>query len=110
MAKQSILTNMFSLINPYHPSLPWPVSVDLPSLFEELERVKYNGKQMVNSRCQHLTRKHYARNMCRPCYHRKGRFRKAWMCKHSDRAVYARGLCCKCYMKWYYTEKLTEDH
>jgi hypothetical protein len=47
--------------------------------------------QMVT--CPHKSRKHYAKNMCINCYHRRGRTKKAWMCIHSEKLHYSKGLC-----------------
>mmetsp|Transcript_29978 Transcript_29978/g.53185 ORF Transcript_29978/g.53185 Transcript_29978/m.53185 type:complete len:124 (-) Transcript_29978:58-429(-) len=108
-AQASIFSNMFSLLNPFDHTHPWPLSLELPNLFEEQEEKKEGLERMFNSRCPHANRKHYAKNMCRPCYHLKGRSRKAWKCRHTESLVYARGLCNSCYMKNYYSKRLNRS-
>ena len=43
----------------------------------------------------------YALNMCKRCYHTKGRTKLATGCPHSDRRLYARNVCKGCYLKLY---------
>ena len=52
--------------------------------------------------CPHKSRKHYAKNMCINCYHRKGRTKKAWACAHREALHYSKGLCQNCYLSRYY--------
>ena len=56
-------------------------------------------------KCPHKSRKHYAKNMCINCYHRKGRTKKAWACSHKDRLHYSKGLCQNCYLAKYYRKR-----
>lgn len=39
--------------------------------------------------------------MCKNCYHKSGRDKKATNCSHSERALYALGLCKQCYQASY---------
>jgi len=56
-------------------------------------------------KCPHKSRKHYAKNMCINCYHRRGRTKKAWACSHKDRLHYSKGLCQNCYLAKYYRKR-----
>lgn len=60
---------------------------------------KTSNKEIT--KCPHKDRKHYAKNMCRNCYHSKGRLKKAWKCEHKDTRLYAKGLCQNCYYSSY---------
>jgi len=65
---------------------------------EKLLKKKRNEKLIKTvTACPHVDSKHYAKNLCSNCYHRKGRDKKAWACKHVDRIHYAHGLCHNCY-------------
>lgn len=55
--------------------------------------------------CPHKGRKHYAKNMCINCYHRRGRTKKAWACIHSEKLHYSKGLCQNCYLSRYYRKR-----
>jgi len=55
--------------------------------------------------CPHKSRKHYAKNMCINCYHRRGRTKKAWACPHSEKLHYSKGLCQNCYLSRYYRQR-----
>jgi hypothetical protein len=55
--------------------------------------------------CPHKGRKHYAKNMCINCYHRRGRTKKAWACIHSEKLHYSKGLCQNCYLSRYYRQR-----
>ena len=57
--------------------------------------------------CEHTDREFYARGMCKNCYHKKGRTKKATCCP--DKMMYSRGLCQNCYMKQYGKEKRREN-
>jgi hypothetical protein len=39
--------------------------------------------------------------MCYTCYQRKGRNKMAWVCKHTAKSHYAKGLCRNCYHSLY---------
>ena len=60
-------------------------------------------REIIN--CPHKTKKHYAKNMCITCYHRRGRTKKAWNCPHSDKLHYSKGLCQNCYLALYYQKR-----
>lgn len=49
--------------------------------------------------CEHTNQKHYAKGLCRNCYHSKGRKKHANLCDHPERSHYAKGLCKGCYLK-----------
>ena len=53
------------------------------------------------TQCEHTNLKSYALNMCKRCYHSKGRTKLAEGCIHTDRRLYARQVCKSCYMKLY---------
>ncbi len=55
--------------------------------------------------CNHLEKKHYAKNMCHNCYHRKGKSRMAHACEHKTRPHYSNGLCQSCYLAQYYLKR-----
>lgn len=59
----------------------------------------------ICKKCPHKERKHYAKNMCINCYHRRGRTKKAWACPHNDRLHYSKGLCQNCYLAKYYRNR-----
>lgn len=69
------------------------------------------GKQTANVDmkeyflCPHLDKKHYAKNMCHNCYHRKGKSRMADACEHTTRPHYSNGLCQSCYLAQYYLKR-----
>ena len=52
----------------------------------------------ICSSCPHKHATHYAKNMCKNCYHRRGREKKADKCPHTDKAHYSKGLCQNCYL------------
>jgi hypothetical protein len=43
--------------------------------------------------------------MCKNCYHRIGRDKKAYKCSHPNRALYALGMCKHCYQLNYAKKK-----
>jgi hypothetical protein len=43
--------------------------------------------------CTHIDKKHYSKNMCHQCYHRKGKSRMADACEHTNKSHYSNGLC-----------------
>jgi hypothetical protein len=105
----SVFTNMYSVLS--KASGIWPMSLDLPFpskeaqqsspwqvLEEEMDKRK-RSKEITA--CPHVLRKHYAKNMCNNCYHKKGRDKNAWNCHHFDRKHYAKGCCQVCYLKNY---------
>eukprot|EP00347_Sterkiella_histriomuscorum_P019014 403343295 len=59
----------------------------------KLEKVVY---------CQHTEEKYYANGLCRNCYHRVGRTKRAHDCSHVERKLYAKGICKKCYQNKYH--------
>ena len=66
---------------------------------QETDKKKKRNEKLIKTvtACPHVDSKHYAKNLCSNCYHRKGRDKKAWACKHVDRIHYAHGLCHNCY-------------
>lgn len=60
---------------------------------------------MQNTRCPHIERKHYAKNMCSACYHKTARPSRAWKCPHRHLPLYAKGRCHDCYIVHYYRRK-----
>lgn len=55
--------------------------------------------------CPHLDKKHYAKNMCHNCYHRKGKSKMASACSHTNKPHYSNGLCQNCYLAQYYLKR-----
>lgn len=55
--------------------------------------------------CPHTDRKHYAKNMCHNCYHRKGKSKMAYACGHPNKSHYSRGMCQNCYLAKYYIKR-----
>jgi hypothetical protein len=56
-------------------------------------------------KCPHTDKKHYAKNMCHNCYHRKGKTKMAHACGHPDRSHYSSGMCQNCYLAKYYLKR-----
>lgn len=61
-----------------------------------------DNKNQLLITCPHKSRRHYAKNMCINCYHRRGRTKKAWACVHVEKLHYSKGLCQNCYLAKYY--------
>ena len=55
--------------------------------------------------CPHTDQKHYAKNMCHNCYHRKGKSKMAWACGHTNKSHYSSGMCQNCYLAKYYQKR-----
>ena len=55
--------------------------------------------------CTHRDKKHYAKNMCHNCYHRKGKTKLATDCEHTDKPHYSNGKCQSCYLAEYYVKR-----
>lgn len=55
-------------------------------------------KTKVITKCEHKSRKHYAKGMCSTCYHKLGRTKTAWNCDHRNELHYAKGCCQDCYL------------
>lgn len=55
--------------------------------------------------CPHRDKKHYAKNMCHNCYHRKGKTKLATDCEHTDKPHYSNGKCQNCYLAEYYIRR-----
>ena len=64
-------------------------------------------KKKVITNCEHTDREFYARGMCKNCYHKKGRVKRAECCP--DKMMYSRSLCQNCYMKQYGKERRREN-
>jgi hypothetical protein len=56
-------------------------------------------------KCPHTDRKHYAKNMCHNCYHRKGKSKMAYACGHTTKSHYSSGMCQNCYLAKYYIKR-----
>lgn len=104
---QSIFRGMFSLLNPQKLAAA-SACLTLPPLFEGASesRLDLNFKSTKRklkqvTACPHTLRRHYAKNMCNHCYHRKGRNKNAWDCQHLQRQLYAKGKCQSCYLRSY---------
>lgn len=65
-----------------------------------------SAKQVMKvTRCPHVHRKHYAKNMCSSCYRKYGRNQYAFKCQHTDRLLYSMGMCQTCYLSDYHRRK-----
>ena len=62
-------------------------------------------KRRTIFRCPHTNLKHYAKNMCHNCYHRRGKTKKAWACPHTHKSHYSGGMCQNCYLAKYYIKR-----
>lgn len=69
------------------------------------EPVTGQRKRREILKCPHTDRKHYAKNMCHNCYHRKGKTKMATKCGHTDRSHYSSGMCQNCYLAKYYLKR-----
>ena len=58
------------------------------------EREEEEGRQCRKiTACTHFLRQHYAKGMCKLCYAKRGREKRAWKCPHTDKPLYAKGRC-----------------
>ena len=60
---------------------------------------------MQITKCPHVNRKHYAKNMCSSCYRKFGRNQYATKCGHNDRLLYSMGMCQTCYLADYHQRR-----
>ena len=60
---------------------------------------------MTITKCPHVHRKHYAKNMCSSCYRKFGRNQNAFNCEHTDRLLYSMGMCQTCYLSDYHKRR-----
>ena len=60
---------------------------------------------MAITKCPHVNRKHYAKNMCSSCYRKFGRNQYATNCEHTDRLLYSMGMCQTCYLSDYHKRR-----
>ena len=60
---------------------------------------------MQITKCPHVNRKHYAKNMCSSCYRKFGRNQNAWACAHTDKLLYSMGMCQTCYLADYHKKR-----
>ena len=59
-----------------------------------LEPEEEEGRQIRKvTACPHFLRQHYAKGMCKLCYAKRGREKRAWKCPHTDKPLYAKGRC-----------------
>mmetsp|Transcript_48423 Transcript_48423/g.67287 ORF Transcript_48423/g.67287 Transcript_48423/m.67287 type:complete len:292 (+) Transcript_48423:20-895(+) len=86
-------------------SSPAPQVQTSPEAPVEKKSLFLPRQRMTNTACPHKDKKHYAKNMCSACYHRRGRTKAPWKCQHLNRAHYARGLCQNCYLSMYHKKK-----
>jgi hypothetical protein len=63
------------------------------------------SSSMKITKCPHVHRKHYAKNMCSSCYRKFGRNQLAWNCEHTDRLNYSIGMCQACYLSDYHKRR-----
>ena len=58
------------------------------------EKEEDEGRQCRKiTACPHFLRQHYAKGMCKLCYAKRGREKRAWKCPHTDKPLYAKGRC-----------------
>lgn len=74
----------------------------------EAPKVPGQRKRREILKCPHTDRKHYAKNMCHNCYHRKGKTKMAWACGHTNKSHYSSGMCQNCYLAKYYIKRKTK--
>ena len=70
-------------------------SVSQPS--KKVDQAEKRRPRSTITKCSHGHRKHYAKGLCRQCYHIFGRKNLATGCKHTSDINYARNLCISCY-------------
>ncbi|CDW83071.1 UNKNOWN [Stylonychia lemnae] len=93
----------------YNPALnklrnPLKLSKNSKVIFKSSSQSKF--KKIVKAvHCGHSNDQYYANGMCRNCYHREGRNKRATDCPHLDRKLYAKGQCKNCYLSIYHKEK-----
>lgn len=74
-----------------HEESPLPV---IPEPSSSTEEIKQAQKAVMKiTKCPHVNRKHYAKNMCSSCYRKYGRNQYAFKCEHTDRLLYSMGMC-----------------
>ena len=72
---------------------------------EAVDESKGERKRREIFKCPHTDRKHYAKNMCHNCYHRKGKTKMATVCGHTHKSHYSSGMCQNCYLAKYYLKR-----
>lgn len=82
--------------------MPKDSEVELPQGYFQIDPLNDPSKKTKQiTKCEHTSRKHYAKGMCSTCYHKLGRTKKAWKCRHLDRLHYAKGCCHECYVNFH---------
>ena len=78
-----------------------------PETTENLEAEKGSKfpqrKRREINKCPHTDKKHYAKNMCHNCYHRRGKTKMATCCP--TKSHYSGGMCQNCYLAKYYQKR-----
>jgi hypothetical protein len=82
-----------------------PAAVEKQLVSDENQKQNY-GNSMQITKCPHVHRKHYAKNMCSSCYRKFGRNQLAWNCKHTDKLNYSIGMCQTCYLSDYHKRRI----
>lgn len=80
-------------------------SFDTEEDIVEVKEVSGQRKRREIFKCPHTDRKHYAKNMCHNCYHRKGKTKMAYACGHTNKSHYSSGMCQNCYLAKYYIKR-----
>jgi hypothetical protein len=81
-----------------------PVTLEKQMTSDETPKQnQYNSMKIT--KCPHVHRKHYAKNMCSSCYRKFGRNQLAWNCSHTDRLNYSIGMCQTCYLSDYHKRR-----
>ena len=71
----------------------------------DYEAILNDRKRREIFKCPHVDKKHYAKNMCHNCYHRRGKTKMATACEHTNKPHYSNGLCQNCYLSQYYLKR-----
>lgn len=79
--------------------------VNVPEVKAAPAPVPGQRKRREIFKCPHTDKKHYAKNMCHNCYHRKGKTKMAHACGHPERSHYSSGMCQNCYLAKYYLKR-----
>ena len=95
------------VVNQNTPSLSAARSNEMSDKDGDDKSVKVPGQRKRREifKCPHTDKKHYAKNMCHNCYHRKGKTKMAHACGHPHKSHYSNGMCQNCYLAKYYLKR-----
>ena len=80
------------------------IAVDEIKILEPPASARRRRLPKVN-KCKHTDRRHYAKNLCGPCYRRFMHDIRATKYKHTDRLPYLLGMCQACYLGEYHKQR-----